>query len=74
MQVGAALSLLSLVITLATASSLKSHLHEQLRKSNTSLSTSDFNATYHVVLAGAVVLVGALFALASPPPPRNGSP
>jgi hypothetical protein len=55
MQVGAALSLLSLVITLATVSSLKSHLHEQLRQSNTTLSTSDFNATYHFVVASAVV-------------------
>jgi hypothetical protein len=55
MRVGAALSLLSLVITLATVSSFKSHLREQLRQSNTSLSTSDFNATYHVVVASAVV-------------------
>jgi uncharacterized membrane protein len=56
MQVGAALSLLSLVITLATASSLKSHLREQLKQSNTTLSTSDFNATYHVVVATTVVI------------------
>jgi cytochrome bd-type quinol oxidase subunit 1 len=62
MQVGAALSLLSLVITLATVSSLKSHLREQLRQSNTTLSTSDFNATYHVVVASAVV--GSLVAVA----------
>jgi sterol desaturase/sphingolipid hydroxylase (fatty acid hydroxylase superfamily) len=62
MQVGAALSVLSLVITLATASSLKSHLREQLRQSNTHLSTGDFNATYHVLVASAVV--GSLIAAA----------
>ena len=62
MQVGAALSVLSLVITLATASSLKSHLRAQLRQSNTHLSTSDFNTTYHVLVASAVV--GSLIAAA----------
>jgi hypothetical protein len=62
MQVGAALSVLSLVITLATVSSLKSHLHDELRRSNTTLTTSDFNATYHVVVASAVV--GSLVAVA----------
>jgi hypothetical protein len=62
MKVGAGLSALSLVITLATVSSLKSHLHDQLAKSDTTLSASDFNATYHVVVASAVV--GSLVAMA----------
>jgi hypothetical protein len=55
MQAGAALSVVSLVITLATVSSLKSHLRDQLAKSDTSLTTSEFNTTYHVVVASAVV-------------------
>lgn len=62
MWAGAALSALSLVITLLTLSSLKSHLRDQIAKTDPSLSSSDTNATYRVVVAGAVL--GSLIAIA----------
>ncbi len=62
MWVGAGLSMVSLVVTLLTLSSLKSHIQDQLAKSNPTLSTSDINTTYHTVVAGAVV--GAIVGVA----------
>jgi sterol desaturase/sphingolipid hydroxylase (fatty acid hydroxylase superfamily) len=62
MWVGAGLSVVSLIVTLLTLSSLKSHIQDQLAKSNPTLSTSDINTTYHTVVAGAVV--GAIVGVA----------
>jgi hypothetical protein len=62
MWAGAGLSALSLVVTLITLSSLRSHLRTQLAKSNPTFSNSDFNTTYHAVVGGAVI--GAVIAIA----------
>jgi hypothetical protein len=56
MWVGAGLSLVSLIVSLLTLSSLKSHIRDQLAKSNPTLSNSDINTTYHAVVAGAVIV------------------
>jgi hypothetical protein len=55
MWVGAGLSLVSLIVSLLTLSSLKSHIRDQLAKSNPTLSKSDITTTYHAVVAAAVI-------------------
>jgi hypothetical protein len=55
MWAGAALSAISLVITLATLSSLKSHLRQQLLDTNSQYTADDFDNLYHAAVALAVV-------------------
>ena len=52
---GAGLSVVSLVVSLLTLSSLKTHIRDQLASSNPTLSDSDINATFGAVVAGAVI-------------------
>jgi hypothetical protein len=54
MWAGAALSAISLVVALATLSSLKSHLRQQLVDNGT-YKASDFDTLYHAAVAVAVV-------------------
>jgi hypothetical protein len=56
MWAGAALSALTLVLTLVSLSSLKSHVREQLLKDDPTLSPSDVNAAYNAVVAAAVII------------------
>jgi hypothetical protein len=62
MWAGAGLSVVSLVVALLTLSSLKSHIRDQLAKSNPTMSSSDINTTYHAAVAAAVV--GAILGVA----------
>jgi hypothetical protein len=62
MRAGAALSALSLVLTLVTFSSIKSHVRDQLLRNDSTLSTSDVDAAYHVFVASAII--GYLLAIA----------
>jgi hypothetical protein len=62
MWAGAALSALSLIVTLVTLHSLKTHIRDQLANSDPTLSNSDLNNTYHAFVAGAVI--GAAVAIA----------
>jgi ABC-type sulfate transport system permease component len=55
MWVGAALSVLGLIVTLLTLDSLKSQLRDQLEKSDSSYSESEFDALLGVTIGMAVV-------------------
>lgn len=61
MWAGAALSLVSLIVTLATLDSLRSHLRQQLADSNSTLSANDLDVVYNTAVVAAVV--GSLVAI-----------
>ncbi len=56
MRVGAAVSLLSLILSIATLGTLKDDIKTQLADSNTNYSASDLDAAYGVAVAFIVIL------------------
>jgi hypothetical protein len=60
MWAGAALSVVSLIVTLATLDSLKSDIRDSLRKSDANYTQSSLDAAYSIAIGGAVfaALVG----------------
>jgi hypothetical protein len=55
MWAGAALSAVSLILTLATLSSLKSHVRDQVLNNDPTLSASEVDTAYHLFVTSAVV-------------------
>jgi hypothetical protein len=62
MWAGAALSAVSMVVSLLTLGSLKTHLRQQLIDNSTTYNAHDFDVIYHTAVVAAVV--GSLIAIA----------